>query len=130
METGCFILMLFTGCHLGLMHMIIPTMRDGLLSIMLRCCTCQTESLTEVYEEFKAGNFVIKKSNGRFNQAPIAQGTGWVNKMCKVSSGITGITRNGTARDKFCITWAQRFVISDATRDLLGLVDDGDSLTT
>ena len=37
----------------------------------------------EAYEEYKTGNFVLKKANGRFNQVPIDQGTEWINKMCK-----------------------------------------------
>ena len=32
--------------------------------------------------------------------------------MAKVSNGIIGITRNNTARDKFCITWAERSFVS------------------
>ena len=58
----------------------------------------------ELYEEFMNGNFVVKKRDGKFNQVPIDQATEWQNKICKISNGIIGITRNDTARDKFCIT--------------------------
>ena len=62
----------------------------------------------ELYQEFMEGNFVVKRKDGRFNQVPIDQATEWQNKICKISNGIIGITRNDTARDKFCITWAER----------------------
>ena len=40
----------------------------------------------ELYEEFMNGNFVIEKSDGKFNQVPIDQATEWQNKICKVSN--------------------------------------------
>ena len=48
---------------------------------------------TEVYQEFVGGNFVVKKTNGAFNQVPIDQATEWVNTLCKLSNGIIGITK-------------------------------------
>ena len=54
----------------------------------------------EVYQEFMAGNFVVKKTNRSFNQVPIDQATEWMNKLCKLSNGIIGITKTDTARDK------------------------------
>ena len=55
----------------------------------------------EVHAEFIAGNFVVKRTNKRFNQVPADQATEWMNKTCKVQNGIT---RNVQARDKFCVT--------------------------
>ena len=84
-----------------------------------------------VYEEFMKGNFVVKRSAGNFNQIPIDQATEWQNKMCKISNGIIGITRNNTARDKFCMTWAERSYISHSTRVLFGLEDESnDTIST
>ena len=80
----------------------------------------------ELYEEFMNGNFVVKKRDGKFNQVPIDQATEWQNKICKISNGIIGITRNDTARDKFCITWAERSFISHSTKVMLGLEDSND----
>ena len=72
------------------------------------------------------GNFVVKRKDGRFNQVPIDQATEWQNKICKISNGIIGITRNDTARDKFCITWAERSFVSHSTRLMLNLEDTND----
>ncbi|MES9879848.1 MAG: hypothetical protein ABW185_03105, partial [Sedimenticola sp.] len=80
----------------------------------------------EVYAEFMAGNFVVKRSNKRFNQVPVDQATEWMNRMCKISNGIIGITRNDTARDRFCATWAERSNVSHATKSLYGF-DDGEN---
>ena len=80
----------------------------------------------ELYEEFMNGNFVVKKRDGKFNQVPIDQATEWQNTTCKISNGIIGITRNDTARDKFCVTWAERSFISHSTKVMLGLEDSND----
>lgn len=80
-------------------------------------------SEAELFREFMNGHFVVKhtKSNARFNQVPIDQATEWQNKVCKISKGIIDITRNDTARDKFCMTWAERSSVSHSTRVLFGL---------
>ena len=83
-----------------------------------------------VYQEFVGGNFVVKKTNGAFNQVPIDQATEWVNKLCELSNGIIGITKTDSARDRFCITWGERAIISEATKYLLGIGDEDASLTT
>lgn len=72
----------------------------------------------EIHAEFMDGNFVIKRSNKTFNQVPVDQATEWMNRMCKISNGIIGITRNDPARDRFCTTWAQRSHISQETKTL------------
>lgn len=41
-----------------------------------------------IYMEFKAGNFVIKRSSNYFYQVPPDQATEWINKICKFSGGI------------------------------------------
>ena len=78
----------------------------------------------DVYEEFLAGNFVVKRHSGRFNQVPVDQATEWVNKVCKLSNGIIGITKNDTARDRFCTTWSERSRISEDTMQLFGLCNE------
>ena len=83
----------------------------------------------EVYEEFAKGNFVVKRSNNHFNQIPTDQATEWVNKLCKVSNGIIGITRNDQARDKFCVTWAIRSNVSQRIKILLGETDEEEDFT-
>ena len=96
---------------------------------------CEMKNLqnthTLVYEEFLNGNFVVKISQLKFNQIPLDQATEWQNKICKISNGIIGITRNDTARDKFCITWAERSYVSHSTRVLFGVDDDAnDTIST
>jgi len=83
----------------------------------------------DVFSEFMAGNFVVKKTKARFNQVPVDQATEWMNKLCKVSNGIIGITKTDSARDRFGVTWGERSVISDATKALLCL-DDDESIST
>ena len=61
-------------------------------------------SAPEVYQEFVGGNFVVKKTNGAFNQVPIDQATEWVNKLCKLSNGIIDITKTDSTRYRFCIS--------------------------
>ena len=77
-----------------------------------------------IHREFMNGNFVVRRGKGRFNQVPIDQATEWQNRVCKISNGIIGITRNDTARDKFCITWAERSYISHSTRCLLEIENE------
>ena len=78
----------------------------------------------EIYTEFLAGNFVVKRSEGRFNQVSPDHATEWMNKLCKMHNGIIGITRNDSARSKFCITWSVRSEISQNTKNMLGMIDN------
>ena len=84
----------------------------------------------EVYQEFLMGNFVVKRSRHRFNQVPVDQATEWINRLCKISNGIIGITRNESARDRFCATWAERSRVSQNTKKLYGLNDDDEAIST
>ena len=43
--------------------------------------------------------------------------------MSKISNGIIGITRNETARDRFCITWCESSLISENTKTCYTLED-------
>ena len=79
----------------------------------------EMKSLGTSHQEFMNGNFVVRHGKGRFNQVPIDQATKWQNRICEISNGIIGITRNDTARDKFCITWVERSYISHSTKCLL-----------
>ena len=84
----------------------------------------------EVYEEFLAGNFVVKRSNNYFNEVPVDHATEWVNKMCKTAGGVIGITRNDQARDRFCITWSARSAVTQKTKHMFGLLDDVEEIST
>ena len=47
-----------------------------------------------------------------------------------MSNGIISIIKTDIARDRFCITWRERAIISEATKYLLGIRDEDESLTT
>lgn len=46
--------------------------------------------------------------------------------MGKVTGGLIGITRNATARDRWCLTSNEKAQLSDDTREMFGLVADTD----
>ena len=77
-----------------------------------------------VYESFKRGNFVVQRSSNPFCKVPVDQATEWVNKTCKISNGVIGITLNDTARDKFCLSWNEKALVLADTRRLFGLSDE------
>ena len=77
-----------------------------------------------VYSEFMDGNFVVKMSKHFFNEVPADQATEWMNKMCKATGGIIGITRKDTARDRFCVTWSVRSQVSRDTGNLFEQFSD------
>ena len=85
-----------------------------------------------IHPRFMNGNFVVRHGKGRFNQVSIDQATEWQNRICKISNGIFMITRNDTARDKFCITLAERSYISHSTKCLLDVEneDEGQMIST
>ena len=83
----------------------------------------------EVHSEFVSLNFVLKRTNRRFNQVPADQATEWMYRICKMQNGIIGITRNDQARYKFWVTWSERSRISQDTRSLLNQEDDEDEAT-
>ena len=66
--------------HLNYYDRWVPVYYEDKLSL--------EQSAPEVYQDFVGGNFVVKKTNGAFNQAPIYQATEWVNKVYKLSNGI------------------------------------------
>ena len=84
----------------------------------------------EMYEEFLAGNFVIKYSNNYFNEIPADHATELVNKICKTAGGVVGIMRTDEPRDRFCITWSARSTVTQKTKQMLGLLDDDKEVTT
>ena len=80
-------------------------------------------SAPELNREFDNGDFVIKRSKGRFNQVPADQATEWQSRTCKI---IVGITRNDTANDRFCIPWAEHSKFSYKTKSLYGVEKEND----
>ena len=76
-------------------------------------------------------NFVVRMTRNMFNQVPLDQATEWMNRICKISNGIIGITKNDQARDRFCAIWSERSHVSHDTKLLYGLVEEDEAdLTT
>ena len=82
------------------------------------------ETHPDIYTEFVNGNFVVKKTNHRFNQISTDQALEHVNKICKVAGGLIGITRLESARERWCLTFNQRSDIVQETMDMYGLQSD------
>ena len=72
----------------------------------------------EVLKEFIKGHFVVRLKEKAFNGVPVDKATEWINRMCKTTGYIIGITRQDQARDKFCITWSVRSEVSNSTMTL------------
>lgn len=75
----------------------------------------------DVYHEFCAGNFSIKRSTRSFSQISTDQALEHINKLAKVSGGIVGITQLDSSRDRWCVTYNERARISDDTLALFDL---------
>ncbi len=56
-----------------------------------------------VYVEWKEGNFVMKETDGCFNQVYTDQALEHVNKLCKLDGGLVGITRQQAALFRWMI---------------------------
>ena len=75
----------------------------------------------DVFAEFVAGNFVVKKTGQSFNQISTDQALEHLNKICKVAGGLIGITRLESASERWCLTFNQRSDIAQQTMDMYGL---------
>ena len=78
----------------------------------------------EVYRQFMAGNFVMRRSRGNFNKIAFDQALEYVNKVCKIAGGIIGITKNETALDRWAIGFNVRAQLVDSARRMFGLIQD------
>ena len=52
------------------------------------------ESCPDVWNEFKAGNLVVKENQGSFNQISPDLALEHINKQCKIAGGLVGITKH------------------------------------
>jgi hypothetical protein len=75
----------------------------------------------EVFSEFVAGRFSVKRTQWKFKQVASDQAREHVNKVAKVSGGLVGITHTSSARDRWCLTYNECARISDDTLTLFGL---------
>ena len=51
-----------------------------------------------------SGNVVVKEANGSFSQVHRDMALEHINKLCKISGGIVGITRNKAALDRWMLS--------------------------
>jgi hypothetical protein len=72
-----------------------------------------------VLEEFKKGNFVVKRSARKFNQVDPDQAQEWLNGTGKRGGGIVGITKTNTALNRWALSYNLRAHIAADTREML-----------
>ena len=82
----------------------------------------------EVSAEFEAGNFVVKRSQKKFNQVDPDHSQEWLNAVGKKGGGIVGITRNTQALSKWALSYNLRAHIASDTRIMYNISLD-DQLT-
>ena len=78
------------------------------------------ETAPEVHSEFMDGNFVVKESEGRFNQVSPDQALEHINKKCKSSGGLVGITRTESALNRWMLTCSDHARLSDDIHAMVG----------
>jgi hypothetical protein len=77
-----------------------------------------TQLPAEILQEFRAGNFVVKQSNAKYNQVDPDQSQEWLNATGKKGGGIVGITRTPTALSRWSLSYNLRFHISYLTTNM------------
>lgn len=78
----------------------------------------------EILLEFQKGNFVVKRSDRRFNQVSTDQSTEWLNATGKKSGGLVGITRIPASLSRWTLSYNLRTVIASQTTAMLRLTTD------
>ena len=61
-----------------------------------------------VLSEFMRGNFVVKRSDRRFNEVDADHAQEWLNKVGKTEGGIVGITKTRSALNRWALTYNLR----------------------
>ena len=81
----------------------------------------------EVSVEFEEGNFVVRTKLAHFNGQSVDLSQEHVIKMCKVSGGIIGITRNESALNRWCLTASAMCKMAQKTLFMFDVaIDDGE----
>ena len=79
----------------------------------------------EVLEEFRKGNFVVKRSAADFNQVSPDQAQEWLNGTGKKGGGIVGITKTPSALSRWALSYNLRSHIAAETSVMFDLnMDD------
>ena len=67
--------------------------------------------LQYVAEQFKQGNFVVKRSKRKFNQVDVDHAQGWLIRVGKVDGGIIFITKTYSALSHWALSYNLRLAI-------------------
>lgn len=68
--------------------------------------------------------FCSERTGNTFNEKSPDQALEHINKIHKIAGGLVGITRNDTARDRWCLTFNYRSHLSEKGRELFGVHHD------
>ena len=71
------------------------------------------------FHEFQEGNFVVKRTDWRFNHVSADQSTEWINAIGKKSGGLVCITRVASALGRWTLSYNLRTVIASQTTAML-----------
>lgn len=86
---------------------------------------CLNENLPkDVEEEFKKGNFVVKRSDRKFNQVSPDHAQEWLNGTGKRGGGIIGITKTTTGLSRWTLSYNLRAQISSQTQKMFNVEDN------
>ena len=117
-------------------YLFKPPLKPNLLSDSVPCkkmpkrcivAGCSNESstgyessslVTEVLNEFMAGNFVVKIGQSAFNQVDPDQAQEWMNAVRKRGGGIVGITKSLPALSRWALSFNLRSDIGKPTREM------------
>ena len=80
----------------------------------------------EVLLEFQEGNFVVKRTERRFNQVSADQRTEWLNATGKKSVGLVGIRIITSALNRWTLSYNLRTVITSQTTAMMDLTAEDD----
>ena len=75
-----------------------------------------------VYSQLMDGNFVVKHTPQKFNNVFTDQALEFVNKMCKVSGSLVGITRTESAMNRWLLTCSERTRFAEEACTMAGMV--------
>lgn len=75
----------------------------------------------EVLEAFEAGDFVVKRTNNKFNQVDADHAQEWLVGTSKDSGGITGIQNKEVTLQRWALSFHWRTVITQKTFEMLGV---------
>ena len=80
----------------------------------------------EVLLQFQEGNFVVKRTERRFNQVSADQSTEWLNATGKKSGGLVGITGITSTLNRWTLSYNLRTVITSQTTAMMDLTAEDD----